>query len=96
MKKAKESNSNCLGLIHFRLPNVSRVKNPLLMQKVKETHVRSLGQGDPLEEGIATHCSILACRIPRTEESGGVYSPEGHKESDTTEIIEMTCMPSTF
>ena len=40
--------------------------------------VRSLGQEDPLEEGTATHSSILAWRIPRTE-------PQGRTESDTTE-----------
>ena len=34
--------------------------------------VRSLGQEDPLEEEMATHSSILAWRIPRTEESGGL------------------------
>ena len=34
--------------------------------------VRSLGQKDPLEEGMATHCSLLAWRIPRTEEPGGL------------------------
>ena len=38
----------------------------------------------PLEEGMATHSSILAWRIPWTEEPGG-YSPWGCKESDTTE-----------
>ena len=40
---------------------------------------------------MATHCSILAWRIPWTEEPGG-YSPKGHKESDTTEATEHTCM----
>ena len=34
----------------------------------RETHVRSLGQEDPLEKGMATHSSILAWRIPWTEE----------------------------
>ena len=38
-----------------------QVKNPLAMQ---ETQLRSLGQEDPLEKGMATHSSILACRIP--------------------------------
>ena len=37
---------------------------------VRETQVRSLGQEDPLEEVMATHSSILAWRIPWTEESG--------------------------
>ena len=38
---------------------------------MQETHVLSLGQEDPLEEGMATHSSILAWRIPWTEEPGG-------------------------
>ena len=43
-----------------------------------ETCVRSLGQEDPLEKEMATHCSILAWRIPWTEEPGGLhYSPWG-------------------
>ena len=44
------------------------VKNLLAMW---ETRVLSLGQEDPLEEGTATHSSILAWRIPWTEEPGG-------------------------
>ena len=36
--------------------------------------VLSLGQEDPLEKGMATHCSILAWRIPWTEEPGGLLS----------------------
>ena len=39
-----------------------------------ETQVRSLGQEDPLEKGIATHSSILAWRIPWTVEPGGLWS----------------------
>ena len=47
---------------------------------------RSLGQEDPLEKGMATHSSILAWRMPWTEEPGGLQSMElGHKESDTSE-----------
>ena len=49
--------------------------------------VRSLGQEDLLEEGMATHSSILAWRISWTEEPGGLQS-WGHKESDTTETTE--------
>ena len=49
------------------------------------TWVRSLDWEDPLEEGMATHSSLLAWRIPWTEESAG-YSPGDHKESDTTEV----------
>ena len=36
---------------------------------------------------MATHSSILAWRIPWTEEPGRLYSPWGHKESDTTEYL---------
>jgi len=47
------------------------VKNALAMQK---TQVQSLSWEDPLEEGMATHSSILAWRIPWTEETGGPES----------------------
>ena len=40
----------------------------------QETRVQSLGLKDPLEEGMATHSSILAWRIPWTEEPGGLQS----------------------
>ena len=51
-----------------------------------ETWVQSLGRKDPLEKGMVTHSSILAWRIPWTEESGG-YSPWGYKESDMTKQL---------
>ena len=44
------------------------------MQETQETWVRSLGGKDPLEEGVATHSSILAWRIPWREEPGGLQS----------------------
>ena len=44
--------------------------------------VRSLCQEDPLEEGMATHSSILAWRIPLTEDPGGLQSMESHKVTD--------------
>ena len=47
------------------------VKNP---PAVWETRVRSLAREDPLEEGMATHSSLLAWRIPWTEEPGGLQS----------------------
>ena len=55
-----------------------RVKNLPTMQ------VLSLGWKDPLEKEMAAHSSILAWRILQTEEPVGLYSPWGHKESDTT------------
>ena len=57
------------------------VKNLSAMQ---ETWVQSLGQEDPLEKGMVTHSSILAWRIPWTEEPVG-YSPRGRVELDPTE-----------
>ena len=55
------------------------------MQEAQETQVRSLGQGDPLEKEMATHSSVLAWRIPWTEESGRLQSM-GSPESDMTEV----------
>ena len=52
-------------------------------ERDKETQVRSLGQEDPLEEGVATHSRILAWRIPWRSLEG--YSPSGHKELDMIE-----------
>ena len=64
----------------------------LVVQRLKrlpamwETWVRSLGQEDPLEKETATHSSILAWRIPWTEELDGLQST-GSKESDMTERL---------
>ena len=62
------------------------VKN---LHAMPETWVQSLGREDPLEEGMATHFSILAWRIPRTEEAGGLQSMQS-QESDMAEP------PSTY
>ena len=56
------------------------VKNPPTMQ---ETWVQSLGWKDPLEKGRAIHSSILAWKIPWTEEPGGLQSM-GSQESEVT------------
>ena len=56
------------------------VKN---LPAVQETRVPFLGWEDPPEKEMATHSSILAWRIPRTEEPGGLQST-GSQESDTT------------
>ena len=60
------------------------------MQETIETQVQPLNWEVPLEEEAileATHSSILAWRIPWTEEPGRLYSPLGRKESDTIEAI---------
>ena len=41
---------------------------------MRETRIRSLGQEDPLEKAMATHSSMLAWKIPRTEEPGRLQS----------------------
>ena len=55
---------------------------------VEDPEVRSLGWEDPLEKGMATHTSILAWRLPRTEEPGGLQSM-GRKELDITEQLTL-------
>ena len=65
---------------NWDFPLAQMVKNLPAMQ---ETCVRSLSQEDPLEKEIGTHSSILAWRIPWTEEPGP--SPWGGKESDMTD-----------
>ena len=52
------------------------VKN---LPTVQETWVQSLGQEDPLEEEVATHSSILAWKIPWSEEPGELQSIESQK-----------------
>ena len=59
------------------------VKNPPALQ---ETQVQSLNREDTLEKEIATHSSILAWKIPWTEEAGRLQSM-GHKEAGTTEQL---------
>ena len=54
--------------------------------------VQFLGQEDPLEEGIATHSSILAWRIPRTEEPGGLQPIGSCKELGMTEATQQAHM----
>ena len=62
----------CTHIYIFGLPGGSVVKNPLVIQ---EMQFPSLGREDPLEEEMATHSSIIAWRIPWTEESLAAYNP---------------------
>ena len=55
------------------------VKDHLTMQEIQKQRDQSLGQEDPLEKEMATHSSILACRIQWTEESGGLLSMGWHR-----------------
>ena len=73
-KSQTELSNICLflGLYMYMASLVAHtVKNLLIMQ---ETWVRSLGGEDPLEKGMATHSSILAWRIPWTEQLGRLQS----------------------
>ena len=66
-----------MGLTDGKLrgfPSGSAVKNPPVRQELQEMGARSLGQEDPLKEGMATHSSILAWEIPWTEEPGRLQS----------------------
>ena len=55
------------------------VKNPPANAEDIETLVQSLRQEDPLEEGMATHSSVLAWRMPWTEEPGRLQSIGSHR-----------------
>ena len=57
--------------MHMGFPGGSMIKN---MPAMQETWVQSLGGKDPLEEGLATHSSILSWRIPWTEEPSMLQS----------------------
>ena len=72
-----EERTRSLGLADVNyyilaFPGGSVVKICLSMQGTLEMSFRSLGQEDPLEEEMATHSSILARKIPRTVEPGGL------------------------
>ena len=62
------------GCIKGQLLGGAVEKNLPASARMPEMQVRSLGWEDPLEEGMATHSSILAWRIPWTEEPGGLQS----------------------
>ena len=86
---------------HFRSWQQSNEGTPLcgvflVAQKVKnlsamqETWVQSLGREDPLEKEMATHSSILAWKIPWTEEPGRLQSTWGCKELERTERLTLS------
>ena len=67
----------CVGGLSFRffgLPKWLSGKSTCQCRRHREKQGRSLGQKDPLEEEMAAHSSILAWRIPQTEEPGGLQS----------------------
>ena len=77
----------CASTLLLGFPGGASGKEPACQcRRYKNPWVQPLGREDPLEEGMATHTSILAWRIPWTEEPGS-YSPWGQKVSDTTEQL---------
>ena len=79
----------------YGIPDGAVVKNHLPKQETQETWAQSLGWDDLLEKEMKTHSSILAWKIPCTEDSDQLhYSLWGHKESDTTEHAHYTLVVS--
>ena len=71
------------------LPSGSAVKHPPAMLQLQEAWVGLLGQEDPMEEGMATHSSILGWKTPWTEEPGGLPSC-GRKKLDMADVTACT------
>ena len=63
-------------------PGDSVVKNPAM----QETWVKSLGQEDPLQKGMATHSSIRAWRIPWKKEPGGLHGVSKSQDTHTNKV----------
>ena len=72
-------------LISWSASEIAQSQTAKSLPAMWETWVRSLGQEDPLEEGRATHSSILVWRIPWTEKPDRQQS-WGREESDTTNV----------
>ena len=72
----KGASTRAIWLILWASIVAQMVKN---LPAIQETGIRSLGQEDPLEKGMATHSSILAWRIPWTEETGRLQSIGSHR-----------------
>ena len=60
--------------VFLDFPDGSVGKNPPVMQETQETWVQALGQEDPLEEGMATHSSILVWRVPDKKDRGAWWA----------------------
>ena len=69
-----------ISLWDLGFPGGTSGKEPSCQRKRHETRVQSLGQADALEKGMATHSSILAWRIPWTEEPGKLQSMGSHRD----------------
>ena len=76
-------NGHC-DIIFWSFPGGTSVKEPTCQCREHETHVQSLSQKDPLEDGMATHLSIFAWRIPWTEKPGG---QESYRQLSTHNLL---------
>ena len=70
LETGRERSSKGRGYVHWASLGAQMVKH---LSEMQETRVRSLGQEGPLEKEMAIHSSILAWRIPWTEEPGGLH-----------------------
>ena len=86
----------CVGVGGFWASQVALViKNPPVNEGDVDMWLSSLGWEDAPEEKMASHTSILARRLPQTEEPGGLQST-GNKESDMTEHLRTTTGASVY
>ena len=83
-RKMKDCIRKRLVLVDLDILTFLMVQNVKSLPAMQETWVQFLGWKDPLEKEIATHSSILAWRIPWTEEPGGLQSHGVTEESDMT------------
>ena len=106
MSQTQVSNSSFNGVYHVTSTEITKNLIILVTQKAKKlpamwkTWVRSLDWEDPLEAGMATHSSILAWRIPWTEEPGGLKSMGlqrvGHDRATKHHIIHILCRGENY
>ena len=68
--------TNAISVLDLSEELAQTVKN---LPTMRETHIQSLSQDDPLEKGMAVHSSILAWRILQTEEPGGQQSMKSQR-----------------
>ena len=73
---------------------VQGVQNPTAMRETQDSRVWSLGWEDPLEEERATHSSVLAWRVPGTEEPGGLQSMVSQTHQCIPSIIHSLLHPT--
>ena len=76
-------------------PGGAAIENPPAMPEVQEFQLRSLCGGDPLEEKMATRCSILAWRSPQTEESWRLQYIQSHRvRHDWSDLAQHSIAPA--